>query len=181
MGTKLYLSSGTHINPENLEILAHCIDEPKEVLKKVHSNGYRIGGYGELGEVDTFGIGLVIKYANFENYNPRLFEDNISHFFKGFFLNFFDEIIPLLNKAKIEKKQFLEKGLIIPFKKLYGPLIIKRNGEYKSLFELPKNLIRKDDQEVICDAKEFVEVILNKKIDLNKKEDLEFMINLSKY
>lgn len=156
MGTVIYNSINTPIMRNNLNFLAYCIEEPREILREVFKRDYRIDSYKDFNHVDPFGVGLVIKH--------HISDNNYGLTFENFETLFGDDL---------EKKKFTPKNLILPFKSLSGPIIIKRKGNYETLFDLLKEkiklkkTIKEEYKNIVDSSKEFVEVLLNKELNLD--------------
>ena len=155
INTKIYSATGIHSNNSNLTLIGYCLEPPKEVLKYAFKKNFRIGGYRQIGQIQPFGEGLVIRGTDME---PLAFGLTVTAHL--------DDLKPKLcdlrQKYELINEEFSNEDLIRMFSS--GNLKVWKGGEYQSLFNLSiENLT--NEQKVVRDiATEFVEVLRRREV-----------------
>lgn len=153
MYTKIFKAVGPHSNPRNLLTIGYCVESPRRVLKYAIQKRFQIGGYRQIGEIQQFGEGIVIRGTDMEPLSCGL------------------SVIGTLNQIPfsrylIPRDSLGEADLKWIFGNRAGNIQVLRDRKYKNIFRIEQELIQPEDRVIMAVAKEFVETVKGHRVSL---------------
>ena len=164
MHSKILKSIGPHSNNSNLITIGYCIEPPKEVLKHVLEQGYRIGGYRQAGETRCFGEGLVIRGTDMEPIDLGL---EVTGRLTQIPFSKYDLRLDEITEENLKWMFGNEGGNLRVYNPNLQPCI-------QNIFRIPEKYIENKHRIIMDSAKEFVETVKGQPVTL------EYLMSLSK-